>query len=101
MRDTLPCPTCGGEASPDDPCETCRNTGVVGVPDPCTELARQLGCSCRMSSVHSASIDPPHEIINRECELHGSPRDPDEEMERRRDDEYLRERFGDDDGGGW
>lgn len=43
-------------------------------------------CICRMESVHTASIDPPEMIVNRECPVHGHPRDPDAEYERRRDD---------------
>jgi hypothetical protein len=40
-----------------------------------------------MSSVNSASIDPPHEIIDKYCPLHGWVPDPDEAYERRRDEE--------------
>lgn len=56
------------------------------VPDPCTEEAREQGCSCTMSSVNSASIDPPHEVRDKYCPLHGWAPDPDEEYERQRDD---------------
>jgi hypothetical protein len=41
-------------------------------------------CTCRMSSVNSASIDPPEPILDRWCPLHG--KDPDAEREKRRDD---------------
>ena len=51
--------------------------------DPCSDAARAEGCSCSMSSVNSASIDPPEPIIDQWCPLHG--RDPDYEMEKRRD----------------
>ena len=53
-------------------------------PDPCTQEAREQGCTCRMSSVNSASIDPPHEIIDPWCPLHGGL-DPDEEYEKKRE----------------
>ena len=39
--------------------------------DPCTASAIRAGCSCRMESVNSASIDPPEPIIRRDCPLHG------------------------------
>lgn len=57
-------------------------------PEPCTQEARDEGCTCRMSSVHSASIDPPHEVINLNCPLHGNEaaRDPDAAYESLRDD---------------
>lgn len=54
-------------------------------PDPCTAEARTEGCTCRMESVHSASIDPPEPIVDDWCPLHGG-RDPDAERDRRRDD---------------
>jgi len=57
------------------------------VPDPCTQAARDRGCTCRMSTVHSASIDPPHEIINEWCPLHGG-KDPDEEYEKARERQW-------------
>jgi hypothetical protein len=58
----------------------------MNAPDPCTEEAREQGCTCRMSSVNSASIDPPHEVLDKNCPLHGWAPDPDAECERRRDD---------------
>ena len=54
-------------------------------PEPCTVEARLQGCTCRMETVHSASIDPPEPIIEPWCPVHGN-RDPDAEYERRRDD---------------
>jgi len=58
------------------------------MPDPCTEEARDEGCTCGWSSVNSASIDPPHEVINKNCPLHGNEaaRDPDAAYEQKRDD---------------
>jgi hypothetical protein len=55
-------------------------------PDPCTQEAREEGCTCRMSSVNSATIDPPEPVINKHCPLHGWAPDPDEWYERQRDD---------------
>jgi len=57
------------------------------IPEPCTEDARDAGCTCRMETIHSHSIDPPEPIIDRHCPLHGKgERDPDYERDRRRDD---------------
>jgi hypothetical protein len=53
-------------------------------PEPCTDEAREQGCTCRMESVNSASIDPPEPIINEWCPVHG--RDPDWELQKRRDE---------------
>lgn len=55
------------------------------VPEPCTSDARDQGCTCRMETVHSASIDPPEPILNEWCPLHGW-RDPDNERDALRDD---------------
>lgn len=46
------------------------------------------GCICGWSSVNSASIDPPHEVVNKNCPLHGNAaaRDPDAVYEAKRDD---------------
>ena len=57
-------------------------------------------CTCRMSSVNTASIDPPELILNPWCPVH-SGRDPDEENDRRRDDaEFDRQMGWDKDVGG-
>lgn len=58
---------------------------VFELPEPCTQVAYDLGCTCRMSTVNSASIDPPEPIVNEWCPVHG--RDPDQELQRRRDNE--------------
>lgn len=55
------------------------------VPEPCTSAAFSAGCTCRMSPVNSASIDPPEPIVDRNCPLHGSYRDPDAEREEQRE----------------
>lgn len=47
------------------------------------------GCICSMSSVNSASIDPPEPVRNRNCPHHGG-RDPDAEYEAQRDDAMER-----------
>jgi hypothetical protein len=54
-------------------------------PEPCTQEARTEGCTCRMESVSSASIDPPEPIVDGWCPVHGG-RDPDAERDRQRDD---------------
>lgn len=53
-------------------------------PEPCTASARAAGCICTMSHTHSASIDPPHEIVDPWCPIHGS-RDADREYDEMRD----------------
>lgn len=54
-------------------------------PEPCTRRAREYGCTCTMSSVNSASIDPPEPVLDPWCPVHGG-RDPDRELEQRRDE---------------
>jgi hypothetical protein len=69
-------------------------------PEPCTSAAVSAGCTCRMSSVHSASIDPPEPIVDGWCPLHGG-RDPDreyEEMMEREREERLNPYQWEDDG---
>lgn len=56
-----------------------------GAPDPCTAEAREAGCTCRMESVNSASIDPPEPIIDRYCPVHAGY-DPDRALQEARDD---------------
>lgn len=57
--------------------------------DPCTEEAREHGCTCSMESSHSASIDPPEPIVDRECPLHGDGFDPDAARDARIDHEMM------------
>jgi hypothetical protein len=59
------------------------------VPEPCTQEAREQGCTCGMSRVYRAYIDPPEPEIDKYCPLHGCAQDPDEERERRRDDKEF------------
>jgi hypothetical protein len=47
-------------------------------------------CSCRMETVDSASTEPPELIRDEWCPVHG--RDPDAELDRRRDDAMERDR---------
>lgn len=56
---------------------------------------RDPDCSCRMSAVHSASLEPPHEIVDEWCPTHG--RDPDAEAERRAEDREFFRNFQDED----
>src|SRR5262245_20572921 len=67
------------------PCETCNGSGEIETPEPCTIEANSLGCTCRMSSTHSASIDPPEPIMDPRCPVH-SNYDVDFDMELRRED---------------
>ena len=53
--------------------------------EPCTAAAFRRGCTCSVPGARSTDIDPPEPRIDRECPLHGSPRDPDVEREARRD----------------
>lgn len=59
------------------------------IPEPCTQEAVDDGCICSMSSVNSASIDPPHEVVNKHCPLHGNEaaRDPDGARDQSLDDD--------------
>lgn len=52
--------------------------------EPCTAAARDQGCTCSMETVHSASIDPPEPIVDRDCPLHGNS-DPDRAYDEMRD----------------
>jgi hypothetical protein len=70
---------------------TCPDCGEICE---CTDAAcecqleaedRESACTCRWSTINSASIDPPHKIPDKWCPVHGL--DPDEEYERRRDDD--------------
>lgn len=54
-------------------------------PEPCTAAAWIAGCSCRMETVNSASIDPPEPIVDPWCPLHGW-RDPDHERDQAQED---------------
>lgn len=60
------------------------------IPEPCTAEARGIGCTCRMSSVNSATIDPPEPVLDIGCPVHGKYRpggiDPDDEADARRED---------------
>jgi hypothetical protein len=58
--------------------------------DACSDIEDRIAadCTCRMSSVNSASIDPPHEIVDPWCPLHGG-RDPDRERDERIDREMC------------
>lgn len=66
------------------------------IPEPCTDAAMLAGCTCRLSAVHSASIDPPEPVLDINCPVHGKYRpggiDPDDEADRRREDDSSRER---------
>ncbi len=57
------------------------------IPEPCSELAERLGCTCHCRFAHSTSIEPPEPRISRDCPLHGA--DPDvallRQIERRED----------------
>lgn len=58
-------------------------------PDPCTQEASDQGCTCTMSSVNSASIDPPEPVINRYCPLHGCEPDPDDARDLAMENDWL------------
>lgn len=47
---------------------------ILEAPDPlqpCSEASVLAGCTCRMKTVDSASIQPPEPVIARDCPLHG------------------------------
>lgn len=89
----IKCPDCDGEELPEQ-CGTCfpladdarlMRWAALGIRQPMDDAE----CTCRMSSVNSATIDPPEPILDRECPVHGSPRDPDAEYEAKRDDKDM------------
>lgn len=57
------------------------------VPEACTDAALARGCTCRLSAVNSASIDPPEPVLDIGCPVHGKYRpggvDPDDERDQR------------------
>jgi hypothetical protein len=56
-------------------------------PEPCTDEAREHGCTCRLIS--QGGNDPDAYVqISEWCPVHG--RDPDAALERQRDDEWNR-----------
>lgn len=50
------------------------------------------GCTCRMSSVSSASIDPPEPMQDRNCPHHGWAPDPDDARDRAIEDAIMERR---------
>jgi hypothetical protein len=59
-------------------------------PEPCTEEAYAVGCTCEMRSPpiprgEYAAIDPPEPRVSRNCPLHGKQRDPDDAYDAYRD----------------
>lgn len=77
------CGVCGGDRT-SEAAERCRER----------ECPIDHGdCTCRLETVHSASIDPPEMILNPWCPRHGG-RDPDAEYEQRRDDAPFFEAMG-------
>jgi hypothetical protein len=68
-----------------EPCREKRQDEMDREAEPCTEDAIRAGCTCRMSSVHSASIDPPEPVTDKYCPLHGHAPDPDDARDRARD----------------
>jgi hypothetical protein len=78
--------------------EAVRNTVSVSldgaamnehVPDPCTQEARDQGCTCSMGFAHSASIDPPEPVTDRHCPLHGRAPDPDDARDQAMEDDRF------------
>lgn len=60
-------------------------------------LEREQDCTCRMSAVHATDTDPPHEVVDEWCPVHG--RDPDAEADRRAEDREAEREMDDCDGG--
>lgn len=77
------CPVCGGDCADANP--PVMNCPLLDAPEPCTSEARFCGCTCRMETVWSNSIDPPEPIIDGWCPLHGN-RDADWELQQQRDE---------------
>lgn len=64
-------------------CNAMRAAGDL--PEPCTQEALDMGCTCRIPSAGAHDIDPPEPRRDDACPLHGRNRDPDEARERARD----------------
>lgn len=82
-KETERCPTCGAYIIESDEflaMPACR------MPKAECGMTDMRDCTCRLESVHSASIDPPEMIVDRWCPIHGSGEDPDHVWEARRDD---------------
>ncbi len=60
---------------------------TADIPEPCSDLAERLGCTCISRFAHSASTELSEPRIDRWCPLHGA--DPDaallRQIERRED----------------
>jgi hypothetical protein len=55
-------------------------------PDPCTEEANDLGCTCTVPLAWSNAIDTPEPRIAKDCPLHGWAPDPDDARQAAIDD---------------
>lgn len=76
-------------ADQDEPPDCCPDCGAEGHCAPgCPSR-----CTCRLESVNSASIDPPELITDPWCPAHGG-RDPDDELQRQRDDADWDRQYG-------
>jgi hypothetical protein len=60
------------------------------IPEPYSDEAREQGCTCYVPTATAHDIEPPSVRVVRDCPLHGWARDPDDERDRRRDDELDR-----------
>lgn len=56
---------------PEPPEELNEDDYQDALDNPCSDLARKFGCTCRMSTVRPTDIDPPEPVISRDCRLHG------------------------------
>lgn len=76
--ETYACAVCHGEDADtfDDDCKVCGSLPLEDCKPGCECESCMAWCICTMSSVNSASIDPPEPIRNRNCPVHGSPVDP-------------------------
>ena len=60
-------------------------------PEPCTDEAREAGCTCFIPTAGAHDLDPPEPKRDKHCPLHGWARDPDdayEEWRERRDEGF-------------
>ena len=60
------------------------------LPEPCTDEAIDLGCTCSVPTAGAHDIDPPEPRIDKHCDLHGRYQDPDAAYDRKRDERNER-----------
>ena len=63
--------------------------GAEEIPEPCTSLAYEMGCTCHIPVAGPTAIDPPDPRVDWACPIHGDAPDPDYLRDKVRDDELT------------